>query len=41
VFFSPVKGIISNSSEVLCHSSRISATGHVSSECGWEIVSEV
>ena len=35
VFFSPVKRIISNSSEVLCHSFRISATGHVSPECGW------
>ena len=41
VFFSPVKRIISNSSEVLCNSFRISATGHVSSECGWKIVSEV
>jgi hypothetical protein len=41
VFFSPVKRIISNSSEVLCHRFRIFVTGHVSPECGWKIVSEV
>jgi hypothetical protein len=41
VFFGPVKRIISNSSEVLCHRFRIFVTGHVSPECGWKIVSEV